>query len=214
MSPVGSRCAIGSSAPWPKDRQDGHRLVVGETPFRVWGGPRNMRRRAPAPSIFVVVLHQSTKARTASHPTPPLRVAMATSCALGLGTCNAQWIHLNFALPKPRQPAGVLGGHGHHLRGWYFGCRKQVAVTSAHWQAPQTHRHHSRLCRCCRPDPSEGANQEMGPCKPKYSATCGPPQMTLLHFSGSMCGLSAGGAGRAHGTGGVPVAEFSNKTPS
>ena len=145
---------------------------------------------------------------------PPLWVAMATTCVLGLGTCNAQLIDVYSALPKPCQPAGVLGGHGHHPRGWYFRCRKQVAVTSAHQHAPQTHRHHGRPCRRCRPDPSEGANQEMGPCKPKYSATCGPPQLTLLHFSGSMCSLSAGSAGREHGTGGVPVAEFSNKAPS
>ena len=214
MSPGRSWCAIGSSAPWPKDRQDGHRLVVGEAPFCVWGGPRNMRRRAPAPSIFFVVLCQSTNACTASHPSPPLHVAMATSCALGLGTWNAQWTHVNSALPKPREPAGVLGGHGNHLGGWYFCCRKQVAVTSAHRHTPQTHRHHDRPCRRCRPDPSEGAHQEMDPYKPKYSATCGPPQLTLLQFPGSMCTLSAGSAGRAHGTGGVLVAEFSSKIPS
>ena len=108
----------------------------------------------------------------------------------------------------------VLGGHGNHLGGWYFCCRKQVAVTSAHWHTPQTHRHHDRPCRRCRPDPSEGARQEMDPYKPKYSATCGPPQLTLLQFPGSMCTLSAGSAGRAHGTGGVLVAEFSSKIPS
>ena len=191
-----------------------HRLVAGETPFRVWGGPHNMRRQTPAPSIFFVVLRQSTKAGTASHGSPPLHVAMATSCALGLGTCNARWIHVHFALPKPCQPAGVLGGHGRHLGGWYFGCQKQVAVTSTHQHAPQTHRHHGRPCWRCRPDPSEGANQEMGPCKPKYSTTCGLPQLTLLYFSGSMCGLSAGSAGWEHGTGCVPMAEFSNKIPS
>ena len=43
----------------------------------------------------------------------------------------------------------------------------------------------------------------MDPCKPKYSATCGPPQLTLLQFPGPMCTLSAGSAGRAHGAGGV-----------
>ena len=160
----------------------------------MWGGPCNMHWWAPAPSIFLWCFAKAPKHTLQATKVPPLHVAMATTCALGLSTCNAQLIDVYSALPKPRQPAGVLGGHGHHLRGWYFGCQKQVVVTSAHQHAPQTHRHHGQLCRCCRPDPSEGANQEMGPCKPKYSATCGPPQLMLLHFSGLMCGLSAGSA--------------------